>query len=193
MIRSTVYAVALAAAASVPGVASAQALPFRAGQWGAEFSSGDLHTAGVMRFNSPRSAFVFDVGALDLALDEEPGLKQAQRRLELRLGLRSYRPIATRVSGFWTIGATAGLWSQKQESSSLPGSRYERTETTIGAFAQVGADFHVTNNIAAGAAYGLSLTRISGEAISEPGEGQIEISGHQFSARVTPIRVSLFF
>lgn len=193
MIRSTLIAFTLIVAASVPGVASAQALPFRAGQWGAEFSSGDLNTVGMMRFVSPRSAFVFDVGMLDFVIDEEAGLKQSQRRLELRLGLRNYRPVATRVSGFWSVGATAAYWSQKQESSSLPASRYERNETTIGAFAQLGADFHITSNIAAGVAYGLSLTRMTGDAISEPGEGQTDVSGHQFGGRVTPIRVSLFF
>lgn len=193
MIRSALFAVALIVAASIPGVASAQALPFRTGQWGAEFSSGDLNTVGVMRFNSPRSAFVFDVGVLDFVLDEEAGLKQSQRRFDLSIGLRNYRPIATRVSGFWAIGIAAGHSSQKQESSSVPGSSYKRNVTTMGAFAQLGADFHVTSNIAAGVAYGVGLERITGRGTTQPGDVESDIRGHVFGGRVTPIRVSLFF
>ena len=200
MIRSRVFAIALAATAILPAAAIAQSLPFRSGQWGAEFQSGDLTSAGVIRFFSPSSALVLDLGILDVTHDEEDvpsgggtgtTVENSITLYNLRLGFRNYMPVATRVTGFWTVGGQFVHGSQTQEIPGPFGGRSEDSETDIGVFGQLGADYHVTNNLAVGVAYDLCFLHVSGES-KDPG-GTTDISGHRFTAGFTPVRVSLFF
>ena len=197
MIRSGPFAVALVLAALCPAAAGAQTLPFRTGQWGAEFQSGDLTTAGVMRFFSPRSALVLDAGVLDLGLDEDDKVNSTTDESSLslwaaRLGLRSYMPVANRVAGFWTAGVELARSSQKQTIPGFAGpQRIEESETHLGAFGQLGADYHVTNNLAVGMAFDVVFARVSGERTGP--NTNVDLSGHRFTAAFTPVRVSLFF
>lgn len=55
---------AAAIASLVPRLGAAQSpdsLPFRKGQWGAEFNAGSFAGLGIMRFLSPRVALIGDV------------------------------------------------------------------------------------------------------------------------------------
>ena len=202
MTRMRLLAGALAIAAVIPAAAQAQSLPFRAGQWGAEFQSGDLTTAGAMRFFSPRTALVLNVGILNIETEEEVTTTgggsgtESENALSLyaaRLGFRTYTPIAHRVAGFWTVGVELARGSQEQfvPSPFGGGVQVEQTETQIGAFGQLGADYHITNNIAVGMAFDLVFARVTGEE-KDP-QNTIDISGHRFSAALTPVRFSIFF
>lgn len=197
MNRIRLFGAALVVAAIVPATAAAQSLPFRAGQWGAEFQSGDLTNAGVMRFMSPSTALVFNVGVLNLSteLDTEGAgtVENSQSLLALRLGFRNYMPVANRVTGFWTIGGEVARGSETEEVSGPFDGTEEMTQTQLGVFGQFGADFHVTPNIAVGMAYDLSYARISGEVTQEPGGAETDISGSRLLGTFTPIRFSIFF
>ena len=197
MIRLDRLTVALVAAAIIPAAAKAQSLPFRAGQWGAEFQSGDLTTAGAMYFVSPRSAIVLNVGVLDLGQEEDANNgggsdETSLSLLSARLGLRGYRPLANKVAGFWTAGLEVARASQKQTIPSLFGpEKVTQRETHYGVFGQLGADYHVTNNLAVGMAFDLTFAKIDGS--TEGPNVNTDVSGHRFSAAFTPVRVSLFF
>jgi opacity protein-like surface antigen len=196
MNRIRVFAAALAAAAILPATAAAQSLPFRAGQWGAEFQSGDLTSAGVMRFMSPRTALVFDVGVLNLSTEQDDGTETVENStslLALRLGFRNYMPVANRVSSFWSIGGEVARGSNTEEVSGPFDGTVEEKQTSFGVFGQLGADFHVTPNIAVGIAYDLSIAKISGEVTQDPGGADIDLSGTRILGTFTPVRFSIFF
>ena len=197
MTRFDRFALALFVAVTLPMVAKAQSLPFRAGQWGAEFQSGDLTTAGVMRFVTPSTALVLDVGILDVGQEEDDAVGGVSDETSLslmtaRLGLRSYRPLANRVAGFWTAGLEVARASQEQTIPGIFGpEQVEESETHYGVFGQLGADYHVTNNLAVGMAFDVTYARISGSR--EAQNTKVDLTGHRFSAAFTPVRVSLFF
>ena len=197
MNRIRLLGAALAAAAIIPATATAQSPTFRNGQWGAEFQSGDLTSVGVMRFMSPRTALVFDVGILNLSTEVETEgagtIENSTSLLALRLGFRNYMPVANRVSGFWTVGGEIARGSETEEISGPFDGTEETTQTQLGVFGQLGADFHVTPNIAIGIAYDLSYGRISGESTFEPGDVETEISGSRLLGTFTPVRFSIFF
>lgn len=196
MTRIRLIAAALAAAAILPATAAAQSLPFRAGQWGAEFQSGDLTSAGVMRFMSPTRALVFDAGILNISTEAELGgggsAENSTSLLALRLGFRSYMPVANRVTGFWTVGGEVARGSEREEVSGSFSGTEELKQTQLGVFGQFGADFHVTPNIAVGIAYDLSVARLSGEMTQTPG-ASTDISGRRIIGTLTPVRFSIFF
>ncbi|HEX2717966.1 MAG TPA: autotransporter outer membrane beta-barrel domain-containing protein [Gemmatimonadaceae bacterium] len=189
--------IVLAAATIHPTVAAAQSLPFRAGQWGAEFQSGDLTTAGVMRFMTPATALVLDVGIIDVGAETNQNVggdsdKNSLSLLNARLGLRSYRPLANRVAGFWTAGLEVARASEEQTIPGIFGPEtVKQTEKHYGVFGQLGADYHVTNNLAVGMAFDVTYARISGK--QESTNSNVDITGHRFTATFTPVRVSLFF
>ena len=196
MNRIRLFGAALVVAAIVPATAAAQSLPFRAGQWGAEFQSGDLTSAGVMRFMSPRTALVFDVGVLNLSTEEDDGtttVDNSTSLLALRLGFRNYMPVANRVSSFWTIGGEVARGSNTEEISGPFDGSVEERQTSFGVFGQLGADFHVTPNIAVGIAYDLSVAKISGEITEEPSGDESDLSGTRILGTFTPVRFSIFF
>jgi hypothetical protein len=194
---------AVAAAVILPAAVQAQSLPFRTGQWGAEFQSGDLTSAGVMRFFSPSTALVLNVGILSIETEEEvtsagPGsgttTDNSFSLYAARLGFRNYSPVANRVVGFWTVGVELARGSQEQfvpDPFSGGGIQFEESETQIGVFGQLGADYQVTSNLAVGMAFDVVWARITGEQ-RDP-SNTVDISGHRFSGNLTPVRVSIFF
>ncbi|HEX2781151.1 MAG TPA: outer membrane beta-barrel protein [Gemmatimonadaceae bacterium] len=197
MTRLTRLALVLAAATILPAAAAAQSLPFRAGQWGAEFKSGDLTTAGVMRFLTPGTALVLDVGIIDVGAETDDNVSSGKDEnslslLNARLGLRSYRPLANRVAGFWTAGLEVARASEDQTVPGVFGpEKVKQTQRHYGVFGQLGADYHVTNNLAVGMAFDVTYARISGE--QESTNSNVDLTGHRFTATFTPVRVSLFF
>lgn len=196
MNRFRVLAAALVVSAIVPAAAVAQALPYRAGQWGAEFQSGDLTNAGVVRFMSPNTALLFNVGVLKLSTAVDDGtdtVENSTSLLALRLGFRNYMPVASRVTSFWTVGGELARGSETEEISGSFAATQETTQTQLGVFGQLGADFHVTPNIAVGIAYDLSVAKISGEITERPGNVKSDLSGTRILGTFTPVRVSIFF
>lgn len=196
MNRIRLFGAALVVAAIVPATAAAQSLPFRAGQWGAEFQSGDLTSAGVIRFMSPRTALVFDVGVANLSTEVDDGtdiVENSTSLLALRLGFRNYMPVANRVTSFWAIGGEVARGTEKEEISGSFDATEEVRQTHFGVFGQLGADFHVTPNIAVGIAYDLSVAKISGEVTQNPGGQDADISGTRIVGTLTPVRFSIFF
>jgi hypothetical protein len=92
--------------------AAVDTLPFRAGQWGAQFSmSGDVFGLGALRFRTRSRAWALD-GAFTVRHQEResPGLVSETREtsgfVRARLGQRGYGAVAPRAAGFVGGGVT---------------------------------------------------------------------------------------
>lgn len=129
--------------------ATADSLPFRRGQWGAEFGIDDGTVGiGVLRFRSPRKAWLID-GAVSAGWsDIESSFGGDDDRTSvfvgLRAGPRSYRPIATGSAGYIGMGLSGGYgWAASA------GNRYRSWDA--GAFGELGAIYLVTRRLSLGA------------------------------------------
>jgi hypothetical protein len=122
-------------------------LPFRAGQWGAEFAveNGTLGL-GVLRFRSPRRAWLLD-GAVTAhwsdfksSIGDRTGTDVFVR---VRVGPRKYRPVRTGIAGYVGMGLTGAYgWH---------GGDADRTHAwDAGVFGELGAAYFVTPHLSLG-------------------------------------------
>ena len=142
----------------------ASALPFRAGQWGAEFSLGSFSSLGAVRFRSPSRAWVGTVdGRYERTSRDEDVPDRSLSRVGLTLGHRWYHALHEDVAQFVTLGAVLA-W-QRTESSLLPNPVPQpgQSPTTpdfvsqglVGGVAvNVGAQWMVTSSLSLGATWG---------------------------------------
>lgn len=151
-------------------------LPFRAGQWGAEFSaSHGFGGIGLMRFSSPGRAWFFNVqaGYTASGSDEEPPLSTQFGESDsqggsasVRLGHRWFRPAGARVVQQLTLGIDVGGAHSSRDAAvdSLRAFDLVQGNRSLGAFAEVGAAWMVTPKLALGAAYGMGARYFSSDA-----------------------------
>lgn len=176
--------------------------PFRAGQWGAEFTvSGNA--LGILRFASPTTAWI---GQVQVSLEStdtdndspppEPGFPFSPavqtfdaREIEARFGKRWYRPLVADVLQHFTFGALASTDRQEQQVDENP-SRVQATNS-VGLFADFGAQWMVTKNLSLGAQFGLS----AGVARSnvEEGSNELTVTNTAFALGPVGIRAALYF
>lgn len=160
-----------AQAAASEGTAR-DSLPFRPGQWGAEFAVQDfVSSASALRFHTPRQAWV-------VTLSGNVGLAEADRRderivrAELGLGHRWYRASRDVIAPFVGVGVGAGLVDDRLEiqvgSAELPPAVIGNERLFGMAYWEVGAQWLVTPRLALGAAWQLqaSLSRSRAERVS---------------------------
>jgi hypothetical protein len=141
------------------------ALPFRAGQWGAEFALGSYSSAGFVRFREPNRAWVGTIGGQyqrssrgDLAGD------RTFTRLDLTVGHRWFRPMLPAVSQFVSIGAVAG-WQRTEIPTPftlLPDQTtgtvsFRNSSLLAGVVADVGAQWMVIPSLSLGAKWGAQV------------------------------------
>lgn len=157
--RYVVGAIVVVLVAVLPLDVDAQAtdsLPFRAGQWGAEFSAtGSFGSVGLLRFRSNRSAWLIDVGGNVRSGTQSDYVTSTDRSsVDLRVGPRWYRPIGPRLMQFATVGPTIG-YSYEKSSGGLAGQEIMLTQHSFGAgiFGELGAAWLVTPQLALGAAW----------------------------------------
>jgi hypothetical protein len=188
---NVVSSIALAAVIAFPATLHAQrsasSMPFRSGQWGAEFAaSNDFQSLGMMRFLSARRALAFDA-QFDNASSSIDGsdAETSSTSYGLSLGYRMYRNVTTGVVGH----ATGGLRMNSTSTSVTngAGATTENDTRGYGPFAEIGASYFLTSHLSLGAAYGLEYLMTSST------QGATKSSGHVLGTTPLSVRISLYF
>lgn len=133
-----------------PPPAVRDSLPFRAGQWGAEFMIDDGTVGlGVLRFRSPRRAWMLDASfsAHWYEANSPYSLDGSGTSVfvGLQAGPRRYRPIAQEVATYFGFGLTGSYgWSGRDDDQ---GSQ----RWGAGVFGELGGVYFVTRRLSLGA------------------------------------------
>jgi hypothetical protein len=133
-----------------PNVAPSTAidsLPFRRGQWGAEFGSDDGTVGlGVLRFRSTRTAWQLNASIrADWSKSSAPfDGSETHVFVNLHAGPRKYRPLAPAVAAYVGAGLSGG-YSLSNRSESW------RRGWNAGVFGELGAAYFVTRRLSLGA------------------------------------------
>lgn len=151
-------------AGSVSAQSSDEALPFRAGQWGAEFTLRTQAVGSILRFHAPDQAWALDVssdGSWRLS-GENDRFSTTGARLGLGLGKRHYRSLAKSVVGFREVGGSLGI-SRNREAG--PTEFRVQRAISVGAFLGFGAQWFVLPRLSIGASAraGVTIGRESSE------------------------------
>ena len=188
---NVISSLAIAAALVLPATAHAQrnasSVPFRSGQWGAEFSaSNDFQSLGMMRFFSPRRALAFDAN-LDNTSTSIDGsdAETSNTTYGMSVGYRMYRPVTSGVVGHLTGGLRIN--SSNSSVTNGAGATTENSTRGYGPFAEIGASYFVTSHLSLGAAYGLEYLMTSSK------QGATESKGHTMGSSPLSVRISLYF
>jgi hypothetical protein len=144
----------------LPGSLLAQDTPFRAGQWGAQFTGGSFSSLGVVKFRSATRALVLDVHVGGVHQEHFIGdsldVLGSNASINVRVGRRSYRSVADRVVAQHTFGVAAGF---DHSVSTSPGfGTFANNGWSAGPFAELGAAYLITPHLAVGATGGVSVT-----------------------------------
>jgi hypothetical protein len=155
--------------------------------------SGGFTTIGVLRFTSPRRAWVLDGRvqfgkSLFLRHDStgtvQDSLDMSTVSVSLLAGRRFYRPLGQRAAGFVTVGAGGGLLWDRGPSNT------NGFNWTV--FGELGASYHPLSGLSLGvfanldAAYGTSRTTF-------PGGSGFEERGFSLAWGFQPIVLTLYF
>lgn len=135
------------------GAQAASALPFRPGQWGAEFLVSTQTIGTLLRFHAPNRAWALGgtfSGNWDWSDTAPPG-DRTTAFFEIRASLRRYRPLTTGVVGYWATGGRVTI-----SRDLLPNDT--RSLIAAGPLAQVGASWFVLPRLSVGAEAAASLT-----------------------------------
>ena len=173
---------------------SSSSLPFRGGQWAAHFALGGFGGIGVSRFSSPRRALLLQINLSaihDETITESPISGRevdvaSGATVTARLGRRTYRSGSPRVTPYFTLGPLVSLTHSYFASS---GQSQSADGWSLGIFGDLGALYHVTSNLALGAAgsadvrYGHTSIRASNGARAT--NWDIGVSGVTVSAGLT--------
>jgi hypothetical protein len=169
----------------------ADSLPFRRGQWGAEFSVDDgTFGIGVLRFRSAQTAWLLDGSvAAEWSEAEYPGDSSRTGRtffVNVRSGPRWYRPLAASAAGYFGVGLTGSYaWMEREDTS-----WWEMWGA--GVFGELGAAYFVTRHLSLGARVAVGAAySVSRQAYSQLGE----VSDHTWSLEVSRVRIvgALYF
>ena len=137
--------------------------PFHRGQWAVQFGGGlNLFSFGVLRFTSPRSAWVLDLTTYAQFLDSKRtdnlggGTTSADDQviaIDARLGRRFYQSPRRQVVSFQSFGVEGALLDQF---SDYPTGTIRRTVWSAGLHGDVGGSYMVTQSLSLGASAGIS-------------------------------------
>jgi hypothetical protein len=169
--RVAAIAVALCSSSAAAAAQQADTLPFRKGQWGAEFAASNFAGIGVLRFTSPKNAWLLDVqGRIrresgDNDDPSTPNIIRDDDFAQVRVGWRRYGVLAPRVVRHLGVGVLASRASADQQVGAFVVSvpflpLQSHASTSIGAFAELGAQWMITPKLSLGASY---MASVSGE------------------------------
>lgn len=140
------------------GPSSSDTTPFRRGQWAVQFGGGlSMVNLGVLRFTSPRSAWLLD---LDVTLESLDGERtdlfngtdeSADETLTIfgaRLGRRFYQAPYGRVVSYQALAIEGFYGKQSIAISDTSDIRFK--QVSIGASGELGAAFLLTPNLSLG-------------------------------------------
>ena len=166
-------------------------LPFREGQWGAEFAINDgTFGLGVLRFRSARRAWLLDASIGASWSHTEGGFSGEETGrsvfVRLRAGPRRYRPIASGAAAYLGTGLTgAYAWSVDGIS--------RRQLWDAGVYGELGAVYFVTRRLSLGARVEAAASyAVSRQTASNP---SFDYRDSRFSVGLTPVRIvgALYF
>lgn len=138
--------------------------PFRGGQWAMQFGgSVNLFSLGVLRFTSPRGAWLLDLstGAQFLDAEQTDGVTTTsadQQFIDVaaRLGRRFYQTPGRRVVSFQTIALEGGLADQMFEGAF---GSVRQTVTSYGLNGEIGGAYMLANAVSIGGTALVSVGR----------------------------------
>ena len=191
--RGSRFMLAMALAGATADGAMAQApadsLPFRKGQWGAEFVALSWGVGGLA-FTSPGSASVL-LASIDLTEAEADEAAPSSGRLEydvmttnVTIGRRFYRPVRRNVVRYHTFGVTGSYLRDEQPWN-------EGTALTAGVIWNVGGSWHVDRHLSLGARTGASVTWQHRTRVQQAAEVTTDVL--RLSAGRVDLLVNLFF
>ena len=159
-------------------------LPFRRGQWGAEFGLDDGTVGlGVLRFRSKRTAWQLNGSFSAFWSKSDPYFgDQSEKNIfvNLRAGPRRYRPIAPDVAAYVGMGLSGGYsWSE--------GSTSWRRSWNAGAFGELGGAYFVTRRLSLGARIDASVGYTEFRQVS-PSFPEVQRDRH-FGLGVSAVRI----
>ena len=175
-----------------------ETLPFTAGQWGIEAAASSIPEGGMIRFLSSRTALTLSGSYSTLSVEDERTdpftgatftMKTTQSLADVRVGMRFYRPVASSVVQFTGVGLLAQHVSAKNVDVFTSTPVTDRA-TGIGAFAEVGAQYHLSAKFSIGAAVRAEYIHLSGKT---RGDAEGRSTGNGFAVEFAPIRASIFF
>lgn len=177
-------------------------LPFRRGQWAAQFSIGSgFSSLGFLKFRSPTRALVLDLrlsgahrersyedstGSYFLGLDSDA-------LTQVRFGWRGYRGGAAKVVAHYTIGVLAGF---DHNAATGLGSSAQDNTWTGGVFGDLGATYLVTPQLGLGVLGSAALSYSNGTQRVEQQNSTVTKSHHWQiggSAVAASLVAALFF
>lgn len=179
-----------------PPAAVRDSLPFRAGQWGAEFMIDDGTTGvGVLRFRSPRRAWMLDASfSADWYESSYPYTTDESGRsifVTLRAGPRRYRPIAQQAATYYGLGLTGSYgWTGT-------GDNDQRENWGAGVFGELGGVYFVTRRLSLGAkasVYGIWISSRTRWPLPPPSPPAVSWD-RRFILSLSPVRIvgALYF
>lgn len=126
-----------------------ETLPFRKGQWAAQFWFFGDAGIGALRFRSPSSAWVVN-GSLQAGGDHSTDRRTTRASASVRAGLRSYRTVVPRIARYHGGGIIADYSHYESE--------YESDQTEAisragggGLYGELGAEYLITRHLSLGA------------------------------------------
>ena len=138
-------------------------LPFRKGQWAVEFPVNRSVGIGFLRFGSNRSALQLDAQFV-VAEDETQtnpadfaSRKETDRSVDIQIGRRTYRPLASKTAMLFSAGVTPGWYRGTYSETSTSGTFSTiATGWSAGVFLEAGASYFVTPKLSLGMLTGAS-------------------------------------
>lgn len=147
----------------IPLCLAAQESPFRGGQWAMQFGGGSsLFSLGVLKFTSPRSAWLLDLATSASILNAKStdkfggGTTSADRQLvnfSARLGKRFYQAPRDKVVSFQTLAVEGSLQDQMFD---VTAGNVRQTIWSAGLNGEVGGSYMLTPSLSLGGAVFLS-------------------------------------
>jgi len=183
------------------GATPADTLPFRRGQWAAQFRLGsDAFGLGALRFRSRSSAWVLDGGSSRSEQRTNGGIAVADDRATItsanvRAGIRAYRPVVPRVARYLGAGVTAGYTRSVQRRSDPTFQSFTQWQAGGGVYAELGAAYFVTPQLSLGAATQANVSLAGGQVRSSSAGGRSHASTTGWAATVGGVNVlgTLYF
>ncbi|MCU0622274.1 MAG: hypothetical protein MUF53_00255 [Gemmatimonadaceae bacterium] len=146
--RALACCVAMVVCSPTVHAQSSEPLPFRAGQWGAEFTVANQNVGTLLRFRAPDRALAFNVsGGGNWRLSGDATSPES-RTIQLGLAVRRYRSLVRSVVGFTSIG---GEVQYTGFNNAAPVGTLSGSFVGVGATAGAGAQWFVLPRLSIGA------------------------------------------
>lgn len=172
---------------------------FHRGQWAMQFGGGSsLFNLGLLRFTSPRGAWLLDLDvtavlvngtATDVSGTTEADDKNASGLL--RLGRRSYHRPRGKIVAFHSLATEFGYQYIKRDFSGGVGQTIK--QWSAGLYADVGAAYHVTENLSLGGNASVSAGYLKRRIVQTGVSATMKGDGSYFQGLQVLFAVGIYF